>query len=208
MTRFATLMAASMLVPVAAFAAGPEPVAVEPVIVAPVAPPSGDWGGFYAGAQLGYGFGNLDLDPTQIGDVDADGALGGFTAGYNWDLGDWVLGVEAQYDWANLSVSNDTGASGSFDDFFRLKARAGRDLGNTLIYASAGAVYSNFSGATNVLDIDWNDPGYVLGVGVDYKLNETWVLGGEYLYQRFNDFGTDGNDVDVNGVYVRAMYQF
>ena len=148
--------------------------------------------------QLGYGFGNLDLDPTQIGDVDADGALGGFTAGYT---GIWVTGFWAsrRSTTGRTCISNDTGAS-EFHDFFRLKARAGRDLGNTLIYASAGAVYSNFSGATNVLDIDWNDPGLCAGRGRRLQAERDLSSGWRVPVPAVQRLRTDGNDVDVNGV--------
>ncbi|GGH35993.1 Opacity protein [Cribrihabitans marinus] len=192
-----------------ALAGNLEPAQVEPAIApAPVpASTSGDWGGFYAGGQLGYGFGSLDLDPRNIDDLDTDGIVGGLTLGYLWDLGNWVVGPELQYDFSDLSVDEPSG-SGSFDGIARLKARAGYDLGRSMVYGSAGVAYTNFDGLSGVNDIDLDDPGYVVGIGYDYQVNDSWVVGGEYQHHVFDDFGADGNDVDFGTVHLRATYQF
>lgn len=95
-----------------ASAAPPTPVAVAPT-----------WTGFYAGANLGYGWGDTssDLSTTQRnGNVlltmngaygtDFDGILAGIQLGYNWQLSpNWVIGFEA--DW---QVSGQNGRS-TFD---------------------------------------------------------------------------------------------
>ena len=181
----------------------PEPMIMEPIAAAPAA----DWSGPYAGLQLGYGFSELNLDPGDIDELDSDGVIGGFHIGYLWDFGDWVVGPELQYDAAELSVDGDSG-SGSFDEIARLKVRAGRDLGQSMVYGSAGFAYTNFDGLSGVDDIDFEEPGYVLGVGYDYRLNQGWTVGAEYQWHRFNDFGFDGNDVDLQTVHLRASYNF
>lgn len=180
-------------------------IAPAPVPVA--VPVTGDWGGAYGGVQLGYGFGEFDPDPTAIDELDTDGIVGGFHVGYNWDLGQWVLGTEFQYDASDLSVDDGT-TSGNFDGIARLKGRAGYDLGNSMIYGSAGVAYTNFDGISGVTDIDFDDPGYVVGIGYDYRLNENWVLGAEYQHHMFDDFGAPGNDVDFGTVHLRASFMF
>lgn len=180
-------------------------IAPAPVVVA--TPVSGDWSGAYGGLQLGYGFGEFDPDPTNIGELDSDGVVGGFHLGYNWDFGQWIAGAELQYDASDLSVDDGT-TSGNFDGIARLKGRMGYDLGNSMVYGSAGVAYTNFDGFDGVTDIDFDDPGYVVGVGYDYKVNENWVLGAEYQHHMFDDFGAPGNDVDFGTVHVRASYQF
>lgn len=201
----ALAVAAAFGIAAPALAGNLDPAPVEPVIVAPapVVPVGTDWSGGYVGGQVGYGFGDFS---TNVDDFDSDGILGGLHAGYNWDLGDWVLGAEVQYDWSDLSLTTDTG-SGTFDEIGRLKLRAGRDLGQTLVYGSAGLAYANFDddGAFN---FSFDDPGYVVGVGVDRQIGQNWVAGLEYQYHMFNDFGADGNDVDLQTIHARASYRF
>ena len=56
---------------------------------------AGDWTGWYAGGQLGYSYGEFDLDSVTTPDsFDADGVIGGFMGGYLRDYGDWVIGLE------------------------------------------------------------------------------------------------------------------
>ncbi|MFW8635412.1 outer membrane protein [Cribrihabitans pelagius] len=166
---------------------------------------AGDWEGGYVGGQLGYGTGDFDLG--VLDDLDTDGVVGGFTVGYLWDLGEWVVGPELQYDFADLSINSPT-ATGDFDGIARLKVRAGYDLGEALIYGSLGVAYTNFDGLSGVTDIDFDDPGYVIGLGYDHRVTENWVIGGELQYHKFDDFGTDGNDVDFGTLHVRAMFMF
>ncbi|MBY6140818.1 porin family protein [Leisingera daeponensis] len=166
---------------------------------------AGDWEGGYIGGQIGYGSGDFDLG--TLTDLDTDGAVGGFTVGYLWELGDWAIGPELQYDFSDLSI-NSGGASGDFDGIARLKLRAGYDLGNALLYGSLGFAYTNFDGLSGVTGIDLDDPGYVIGFGYDHQINDRWVIGGEYQYHKFDDFGTDGNDVDFGTLHVRAMFRF
>ena len=98
------------------------------------APPSSPLGSYnWAGPYIGYGgvwlgrSDQTDLDcallrppppppplPPPPPRAAADGSYlvgGGFiggTAGYNWQAGPWVLGVEGDYSWANINGSSTT----------------------------------------------------------------------------------------------------
>jgi outer membrane immunogenic protein len=70
---------------------------------APVAPAivPYNWTGFYVGVNAGYTWGPWDassnqiiFDPSATHDAKVNGALGGLQAGYNWQAGGWVYGLE------------------------------------------------------------------------------------------------------------------
>jgi outer membrane immunogenic protein len=56
---------------------------------APAVAPVDNWAGFYIGAMGGYGKENT----SDVGALSGD--LAGGTAGYNWQTGSVVLGLEA-----------------------------------------------------------------------------------------------------------------
>ncbi|WP_187429414.1 hypothetical protein ROLI_031940 [Roseobacter fucihabitans] len=204
---------AILLTSVASFAYAGDitPTPAAPVIAAPISS-APFWAGAYVGAQLGYSYGDFDLDlGSRPGDFDNDSVIGGITAGYLWDIGNgWYVGPEFQYDFADITVTDATsGDTASFDEIARLKFIAGYELGNGLLYGSAGVAYSSFDNAGAVFDgLDGSDTSYVLGFGYDHRIAEDWTLGGEYMYHSFSNAGAAGGDVDVNTVHIKATYRF
>jgi len=84
--------------------------AADMAVKAPIAAPVAiyNWTGFYAGGNVGYGWGNADtfVNPLpsaaafvnllpQTLSPDPKGVLGGVQAGYNWEFSRFVFGVEA-----------------------------------------------------------------------------------------------------------------
>ena len=75
----------------------------------PVVAPIYDWTGFYIGANGGWGQSNSCVNFDVFGVDFADGCrsrsggLVGGQIGYRWQANQWVFGVEAQGDWADLS---------------------------------------------------------------------------------------------------------
>lgn len=75
-----------------------------PALAQPPSMPVNNWTGFYAGANVGYSWGNADVSfvdpgfqngPTSFpGSMALDGAVGGGQFGYNSQNGAWVFGVE------------------------------------------------------------------------------------------------------------------
>ncbi len=197
-----TLVAAGALATGLAFPASAQKMtapAPDPVVVAPVyVAPAYDWTGFYAGAQLGWGSGSAD---TGAADIDHDGAIGGLNVGYRHDFGQFVLGGEAQYDWANLDLDDD---AGSIDNVARLKAIAGYDAGRSLVYGSAGWTRAS----AEVGGEDYSDSGWVIGAGMDYLVTDRVTLGGEIQYHRFDDFDDTGIDVDATTIQAKMTFRF
>lgn len=198
-------------------------VAVAPAPVVTSAPQS-RWAGGYVGAQIGYGY--ADTDTTNDGDIDndgildtidstidatvktfnsigedGDGATGGVHAGYLMNSGRFVYGGEADYDFSDIQLDNN---AGSIDGIGRLKLKGGYDLGNTLLYATAGAAYSE----ADINGSDFNDWGWVGGVGAEYLLTDNVSVGGEILYNDFGEFDNSDTDVSLTTVSARVSYRF
>ncbi len=196
MFRNATLIAAALSTSVAlpAFAGSPEPAVVEPTIIAaaPLAPVGPDWTGFYAGAQLGYA--NVD---TNAAGVDGDDMIGGLTAGYDWDLGNYVVGVGTDYDFSDINLS----PTNNLESIWRLKVRSGVKIGNGLLYISGGYAHVDVSGLGD-------EGGTFYGAGYEHMFTPNISLGGEVLYHEFDNVGSTTTDVDATTYQVRATYRF
>src|ERR1700681_2583578 len=98
-----------------AFAAdlGPRSYDKAPAMAAPVT----NWSGFYIGGNLGYGWGNgntdfsflpspalFEADNTTLG-ARTTGITGGAQAGYNWQMGSLVTGLEADIQGSDIKGS-------------------------------------------------------------------------------------------------------
>jgi len=169
----------------------PAPIAVAP---API-PRGSDWTGFYGGTQLGYG-----QVETPAFSADADDLLYGVHAGYNYDLGNFVVGAEVDYDWMQIS---DSGSGIDLDNVARFKVRAGYDAGQLLPYVTLGAAKAFTSGA-----LDADDDGTFYGVGMDYQFAPNLRVGGELLTHEFDDFASTGSDIDATTLAARVSYNF
>src|SRR6185436_12806005 len=61
------------------------------------------WTGFYFGAHGGGAWGRKDATTAPL---DISGGLAGGQIGANYQAGSWVLGVEADASWADLTGNN------------------------------------------------------------------------------------------------------
>lgn len=166
-----------------------EAAPTQPVVPAAPVAPAGDWTGPY----VGLSFGNLS---AQSGGLSEDDAAYGIYGGYDYDFGNVVVGGELDYQTGN---DYELG-SVDVDDITRLKAKAGYDFGNTLLYGTAGVAQINTSLG------DANGP--VGGIGVDYKVNQNFSVGGEALAHKFEDVGGSGTDVDAQTYSLRGTFRF
>jgi outer membrane immunogenic protein len=197
-TTFATLALAGLSAAPALAGGLNTPVTEPTVVAAPMVAatrPDGDWGGFYAGASIGYG------DVGASGSIaNGNGLIGGVHAGYRWDLGTPVFGIEGEYQGADISLGK---GDDSVDSVARVKLIGGADLGRTFIYATAGAAY----GEATVGGDSTHENGYFGGVGLDYKVTDQWILGGEVLSNHFDNVNSAG-DLNATTASLRVSYQF
>ncbi|MBN2905433.1 MAG: outer membrane beta-barrel protein [Rhodobacteraceae bacterium] len=169
--------------------AAPAPAAV--AAPAPMTYVSNDWSGGYAGVQLGYA--NVDATGAP---VDGDGGLVGVHAGYRWDTGNTVYGVELDYDNADINLDG----AAKLNSVARLKGQIGYDMGQTLLYGTAGVAY----GDTTL----GNETGYLAGVGMAYAISPSMTLGAEVLYHDFDEFGNSGVGANATTATIRASFRF
>ncbi|WP_380055505.1 outer membrane protein [Falsihalocynthiibacter sp. SS001] len=151
-----------------------------------------DWTGGYIGAQLGY----ADVG-TSLDGVDGDDIIGGIIAGYDYDLGDWVVGGGLDYDMASIDLSG----AAEVENVIRAKVRAGYKMNNGLLYATAGWARAD----TDTLG---DSDGYLFGIGYDVKMSGGYTVGTELLYHKFDDFNDTGIDVDATTIQFRVGYNF
>jgi len=199
-----SILAASLTLTAGSATAGglSEPVATPapaPVAPAPAPVPVGiDWTGFYAGGQLGYG--RLDSDAITDDD-DPAGAIFGVHAGYNYDLGNIVLGGEVDFD--GTSIEADT-PSTEVESVARAKLKVGYDAGLVMPYLTAGVARVQTTD-----DLDGETDGSFAGLGVSYLFSDNFILGGEVLQHQFEDFAdNDGVEVDATTLSLRASFRF
>ena len=181
---------------------GPAPRA--PVVYAPV--PVFSWSGFYIGLNVGVAGLEADINDKDYWNNGATSTLedtnfaGGGQAGYNWQKGAFVFGLEVDADYVNTEksfvYSTDERYQGKVDFQGSLRARAGIAVDNALIYATSGVALSRGdsrfreSGETEVdhqetAGQDEWQAGFVAGVGVEYKFNCHWSARMEALYSHY-----------------------
>lgn len=151
-----------------------------------------DWTGFYGGAQLGYA--NVD---TNISGSNGD-VIGGLIAGYDYDLGTWVVGGGFDYDFADVSIAN---GAVDVESVWRAKLRAGVKVGDGLAYGTGGYAQAD-------TDILGSDDGYFIGLGYEHMVTENFSVGGELLYHEFDNFSGSGVNVDATTMQVRGAFRF
>lgn len=211
------------------------------LVTAPVAA-SYDWSGFYIGANGGWGSSHSCWDQSFFGLTFSEGchnatggALGG-QVGYRWQHSDWVFGLEAQGDWADLKGSSQSEFTPAFTDrsrvdaFGLLTAQVGYSFSNALVYVKGGAAVTRnhfdvvstpspdtLAGTTD----DQTRWGGALGAGVEYGFAPNWSLAVEYDHLFMPDkttsfasvglpipFGTDNISQSVDLVGLHLNYRF
>jgi outer membrane immunogenic protein len=168
-----------------------------------------NWTGLYAGVHVGGGWSDLGLNEFGFigSNNNGSGAIAGGQIGYNFQVGQYVWGLEA--DVAGTSVKNNFSvASINWNSVTTLTSRFGYAADNWLLYGKAGAAWADVS--TSVLGFDTGGgtgSGWVVGVGAEYAFRNNWSAKVEYNHA---DFGSDGflNSVTFDAVKVGVNYKF
>lgn len=198
MTRIALSTAVAALLCGPALAAGPTLPPAEPTVTPPPALPAELWTGPYAGVQFGMGWATISEEGDP--DVDGDGYVAGVHLGYNHDFGRLIAGVEVDYNAADIEFDNGD-PDVTIETLSHLKLRAGIDLGQSWLYVAGGSARAKDAEGTSA-----TEPFY--GIGFEHRFSNRLSGGVEYLVHQFDDFYTDGIDLDLNTLQARVSYHF
>ena len=191
------LVALGMAAPASAadLAARPYTKAPPPMIT-----PIYDWTGFYIGANGGWGqsrncWGIVPVAGAVIPDgcSDRSGGLIGGQIGYRWQANQFVFGLEAQGDWADLSNQRVSIIDPLFstrtktDGIGLFTGQIGYAWNAALLYVKGGAavtsnrfsILSTISGA-ELAAASATRWGGTIGVGFEYGFTPNWSIGAEY----------------------------
>lgn len=191
------------------------------------APPSSNWTGFYIGGNVGYGWGNpssfitfdqpalVAYDPAAPANYDLkkSGPLGGLQFGYNYQNGLWLVGIEADFQLADIEGSfsspsifmpaQNFGAhiieSQHLKSLATVRARAGILIAPSwLAYVTGGLAVGKADASSQfvedaIIPFGWRGSasatktGWAAGGGVEWALDHRWSFKVEYLHY---DLGT------------------
>jgi outer membrane immunogenic protein len=208
---------------------------------APMAPPPApvySWTGFYIGGNVGWlGMDRVNLTatpndaataaafgpclaagacPNFIGNTRGNGVIGGGQIGYNWQVQNWVLGIEADAQGTGARTSNSIAvtvppfvpfaatASVKEQAFGTVRGRAGVLVSPMILaYATGGfawasvkeslsggfpSVAGTFAGSNTTTDFGWT-----VGAGLEWALGNGWTVGAEYLFARLDGSNSNNN---------------
>jgi outer membrane immunogenic protein len=164
------------------------------------------WAGPYLGGTLGYEWGNVSNNPAK-----PSGIAGGATAGYNWQNGNIVFGIEGDI---QATGADDRFANYKFSNpwFGTVRGRVGYAFNNVLIYGTGGLAFGSLEAELNGLQQSQSSVGYTVGVGAEVGIYQNWTAKIEYLYVNLssNDYTLTGanNGLDFGTVRIGLNYHF
>lgn len=140
------------------------------------------WSGPYAGAFADYGWDGVDA----LGGKSAKGAGGGAYGGYNWQVENYVFGVESDlgYSGANAAIAGLKADQGWFGS---VRGRVGYALNPFMVYATGGVAASGMKLNTGASSDSNTHIGWTAGAGVEAAINDKVTGRIEY---RYSDYGS------------------
>ncbi|TPL40239.1 outer membrane protein [Mesorhizobium sp. B2-4-6] len=187
-----------------AFLAATSPVLAAD-LVQPVATMPFSWTGFYVGGQAGGGWNDSRWSGNGFPTFNTNGSGGifGGQIGYNWQIDQYVIGIEGDFSGSTVKGDNQCAASPGTtcetkqDYLGSVRGRLGYAVDRFMIYGDAGVAFTkykfaevdlfpqSFGGGSRV--------GWTAGLGVEYALTDHWTAGVEWNYY---DFGSKSGESD------------
>jgi outer membrane protein OmpA-like peptidoglycan-associated protein len=171
-------------------------------------------------------------DPTFHYHYNTSGVLGGGHAGFNWQWGHTVLGIEGDVEGAGVSGGTTPAGLGfsvhtNMDFDASVRGKLGWAFDRILVYGTGGVAFADVNtkyafaqvpggplfaaGGTDGIRVGWTGGG-----GVEYAVTPNWSVGAEY---RYTDLGhksyanatlgvSDDNEYNFSAIRLRVTYRF
>jgi len=190
------------------------PPAPRAVPYMPVAAPVFSWTGFYIGGNLGGGWNRGNVVDSAFGvnftNGNSTSFLGGGQVGGNYQIGAFVIGAEAVFDWFANNNNSGNGTTvlvpGVGPTVLRVSAndrwlttvaaRFGYAWDHALFYGKVGggwvgagnfAVTNVGTGGSVAFNNGNTNSGWLVGAGVEYAFTQNWTAKLEYDYLALNN---------------------
>ncbi len=225
MTKYALALVAGLIAtPAMSADISPAPYKAPATFITPVS----EWTGFYAGLNAGYASGDVTVrDNLNPADGVAPGPfkysptgfIGGGHAGYNWQNGAFLFGIEGDLGYIGTTGKGRIGSSvaaahqdltldgGFYGD---ITGRLGIVSGNWVLYGKGGYAYFDGKSSQTTTNAGFvTNPatgfsGWTAGAGVEWLFAKNVSLKVEY--QHF-DFGSKiGDQTSITDVPVGHVY--
>lgn len=192
-----------------------------------------NWTGFYVGGNLGGAWGNVKLTDLSTGasiSPNSSGFTGGGQIGFDYQMGQWVIGIRNLIDWTNVDKSVTYAGptfsgtiNGKTNWYDALTVRGGYLVQpNLLLYAQGGAAWTRWDVTFNtnggqVGQVSGSKTGWTVGGGAEWMFMPQWSAFIEYNYM---DFGKKTDTVcapacgpfetksNIQNVLVGLNYKF
>jgi outer membrane immunogenic protein len=177
----------------------------------PPPPPIFSWTGFYIGGNIGGAWAHNNwtdtLFLTSFNNGNNGRFIGGGQIGGNYQIGQFVIGGEWDFDWASNNNNNNVGVllpaglivvnNNNNRWITTVAARFGWAVDHFLLYGKAGGGWvgnNNFTvtnlttgvsftcGSFGVTNCGNNAGGWLVGAGVEYAFTNNWTVKAEYDY--------------------------
>ncbi len=174
-------------------AAGADLPVKAPMLAAPVVY---NWTGVYVGGHAGYGGGMKDWGAIEF-DYPAKGALAGLQVGINQQIGNWVIGLEGDFSWADIKGTQaltlgapavnfleTAGGTSRIDRLSTVAGRLGFAADRWLVYVKGGAVWAHENHSLSAAVAVTTPPQSVvlLESGSETRFGPMVGLGAEYAF--------------------------
>jgi outer membrane immunogenic protein len=210
-TTLTMLCAGALAFSVTAANAADLPIKAPEIVPPPL--PVYNWTGFYIGVNAGYGWGEIDdavtplpqpgfgFPPFSVGS-EPDGFIGGIQLGYNWQTGNFVWGIETDFQGSTLDetttlalgppapAGTNQRVTTELDWFGTVRGRLGVTfMPELLAYVTGGFAYGDVTVSSRLTApaISYvgsggsTETGWTVGGGLEYGWGN-WSAKVEYLY--------------------------
>lgn len=189
-----------------------------------------NWTGGYLGVHGGIGVGDVESTPTALSipglfvgpipagiasffssDFEMAGATYGGHLGYNFQTGNFVIGLEGSYSGSSINGDGPAGiglivADGEVDWMASISGRVGYAMDRSLVYVKAGVTWADIEsavrlGGITVMNGEETHVGWNVGLGFEHAFTQNLTFRIEYAHI---DLGSENHTLTYNGALGAA----